>query len=217
MGYKGYEYPWTNLHELNLDWVIEVAKQAKELVDEADGKIANKLDKDGDLIGTWFGDTKTALDARINAKLDETDNFLGTWFGYTLAEIFDKIENGNFTGTWFGETKASMDNRIQNGNFLGTWGGLTLNDVLNLITNGDFKGTWKGETKEELDLTIDGINTGYQAIIDLLNQNANSFITMEDSGYVFDTVTDTQDYGLVTDPVTDDIDDGYVINPCQCG
>ena len=199
MGYKGYQFPWTNMHEMNLDWMIDIIKQVQILADDAEGLISGKLDIEGDLLGTWFGDTKAALDQRIDNKLDFTDNFEGTWFNLTLTELLEKIEDGDFTGTWFGETKVSMDNRIKNGDFLGTWGGLTLTELLNIIINGDFLGTWEGQTKSELDLVIDGIDTGYQAIIDLLNNNDQSFITMDDGGYVFDAVTESQDYGLVTE------------------
>lgn len=69
MHYNNKKYPWSNFHGMNLDWVIETVQYAKEVADGVDERIANKLDKDGNLIGTWKGESKESIDGKINDGL----------------------------------------------------------------------------------------------------------------------------------------------------
>lgn len=188
--------------------------------DSSNITLARKLSENGDFTGTWFGVAKTVIDNLIennSIAIGENNDLI------QLKEDSLSITNlrllsalGDFTGKWFGETKASLDARIKNGDFTGTWQGQTYSDIINLISNGDFTGTWDGQTKAENDLVITGIDTSYQSIIDMLNQNANSFITIADFGFVSATVTETIDLGNVIDPVDTDRDLGLIKYPCQC-
>ena len=39
-----FNFPWTNFHELNLDWILSVVKEAKEVFDEKEEqKINNEI------------------------------------------------------------------------------------------------------------------------------------------------------------------------------
>lgn len=67
--YDNHRYPWLNTHGLNLDWVIKTVQENAELVSGVDDRIKNKLDIDGDLIGTWKGETKESVDGKINDGL----------------------------------------------------------------------------------------------------------------------------------------------------
>jgi len=181
------------------------------LVSQEDMNNKYLISEEADFTGTWFDTTYEDLIDKI-----ENGDFSGTWEETSYDDLINKIENGNFTGTWFGETKVSMDNRIKNGDFFGTWNGVSYHELLNIITNGDFQGTWEGQTKPELDLQITGIETSYEAIIALLDNNDQSFITVADFGFILEAVTETLDYGLVTEAVDTDRDLGYIKYPCQC-
>ena len=83
MAFNWNKFPWTNLHDLNLDWIIQKVKEleikvldaAKLAVQYTDSKIADLLTGDGDLTINKSGDVRiTANSVQVNGSAIFSDN-----------------------------------------------------------------------------------------------------------------------------------------------
>ena len=83
MAFNWNKFPWTNLHELNLDWIIQKVKEleikvldaAKIAVQYTDSKIADLLTGDGDLTINKTGDVRvTANSVQVTGGATFIDN-----------------------------------------------------------------------------------------------------------------------------------------------
>ena len=83
MAFNWNKFPWTNLHDLNLDWIIQKVKELEIKVLNAtqvtvqyiDSKIADLLTGDGDLTITKSGDVRiTANSVQVTGGATFSDN-----------------------------------------------------------------------------------------------------------------------------------------------
>ena len=83
MAFNWNKFPWTNLHDLNLDWIIQKVKEleikvldaAKVAVQYTDSKISDLLTGDGDLTINKTGDVRiTANSVQVTGGAIFTDN-----------------------------------------------------------------------------------------------------------------------------------------------
>lgn len=83
MAFNWNKFPWTNLHDLNLDWIIQKVKEleikvlnaAQVAVQYTDSKISDLLTGDGDLTINKTGDVRvTANSVQVNGGAIFTDN-----------------------------------------------------------------------------------------------------------------------------------------------
>ena len=83
MAFNWNKFPWTNLHDLNLDWIIQKVKEleikvldaAKIAVQYTDSKIADLLTGDGDLTVNKSGDIRvTANSVQVTGGATFIDN-----------------------------------------------------------------------------------------------------------------------------------------------
>ena len=83
MAFNWNKFPWTNLHDLNLDWIIQKVREleikvldaAKIAVQYTDSKIADLLTGDGDLTINKSGDIRiTANSVQVNGGAIFSDN-----------------------------------------------------------------------------------------------------------------------------------------------
>ena len=83
MAFNWNKFPWTNLHDLNLDWIIQKVKEletkvldaAQVAVQYVDGKIADLLTGDGDLTINKTGDIRvTANSVQVTGGAIFSDN-----------------------------------------------------------------------------------------------------------------------------------------------
>ena len=83
MAFNWNKFPWTNLHDLNLDWIIQKVREleikvldaAKLAVQYTDSKIADLLTGDGDLTINKSGDVRiTANSVQVNGGAIFSDN-----------------------------------------------------------------------------------------------------------------------------------------------
>ena len=69
MGWLDNYYPWTNLHELNLDWIIELAKEVQNTVKGFPAQIQN-LQTQINSVNTELANIKSQLNTLQNRKWD---------------------------------------------------------------------------------------------------------------------------------------------------
>lgn len=83
MAFNWNKFPWTNLHDLNLDWIIQKVKEleikvldaAQTAVQYVDSKISDLLTGDGDLTINKSGDIRiTANSVQVNGSAIFSDN-----------------------------------------------------------------------------------------------------------------------------------------------
>ena len=83
MAFNWNKFPWTNLHELNLDWIIQKVREleikvldaAQTAVQYVDSKITDLLTGDGDLTVTKTGDIRvTANSVQVTGGATFIDN-----------------------------------------------------------------------------------------------------------------------------------------------
>ena len=83
MAFNWNKFPWTNLHDLNLDWIIQKVREleikvldaAKIAVQYTDSKISDLLTGDGDLTINKSGDVRiTANSVQVNGSAIFSDN-----------------------------------------------------------------------------------------------------------------------------------------------
>ena len=108
MAFNWNKFPWTNLHELNLDWIIQKVREleikvldaAKIAVQYTDSKIADLLTGDGDLTISKTGDIRvtansvqvtggaTFIDNGEPVTLYDPDSKTGMTAGYKSSLLF---------------------------------------------------------------------------------------------------------------------------------
>ena len=84
------EYPYTNFHELNLDWLI---KQVKTTDDKVDNFILETDDKIIDQVNTWLEEHPEATTTVLDYSLDNKKLVRGT-LGYIMPEMLGAVADG---------------------------------------------------------------------------------------------------------------------------
>ena len=107
MAFNWNKFPWTNLHDLNLDWIIQKVREleikvldaAKVAVQYTDSKIADLLTGDGDLTINRSGDIRvtansvqvtggaTFIDHGDQVTLYDPDSKTGMSAGYASSKL----------------------------------------------------------------------------------------------------------------------------------
>ena len=123
MAFNWNKFPWTNLHDLNLDWIIQKVKEleikvldaAKVAVQYTDSKISDLLTGDGDLTINKSGDVRiTATNVVLSGTTISSD-------GEQLS-LRDTSSNTSLTASYRSNVLSLINNQDLNE-------GVTVHDV----------------------------------------------------------------------------------------
>ena len=123
MAFNWNKFPWTNLHDLNLDWIIQTVKElevkvlnaAQTAVQYIDSKIADLLTGDGDLTINKSGDVRiTATNVRLSGTTISSDG--------EQLNLHDTSSNTSLTASYRSNVLGLVNNQDLNE-------GVAVNDV----------------------------------------------------------------------------------------
>ena len=115
MAFNWNKFPWTNLHDLNLDWIIQKVREleikvldaAKISVQYVDSKIADLLTGDGDLTINKSGDVRiTATNVRLSGTLISSDG--------EQLHLHDTTSNTSLTASYRSNVLGLVNNKDLN-------------------------------------------------------------------------------------------------------
>ena len=115
MAFNWNKFPWTNLHDLNLDWIIQKVREleikvldaAKTAVQYVDSKIADLLTGDGDLTINKSGDVRiTATNVVISGTTISSDG--------EQLHLHDTSSNTSLTASYRSNVLGLVNNQNLN-------------------------------------------------------------------------------------------------------
>ena len=115
MAFNWNKFPWTNLHDLNLDWIIQKVREleikvldaAKLAVQYTDSKITDLLTGDGDLTINKTGDVRiTATNVRLSGTIISSDG--------EQLHLHDTSSNTSLTASYRSNVLGLVNNQDLN-------------------------------------------------------------------------------------------------------
>jgi len=116
-GAFGENFPYSNFHDLNMDWIIKIAKDFLDQYTHIQQVIQTGLDDMAESRETGLSElNQKTLDglADLQTKYDALDGLLQAWYNTHSADIAEQLANAlNDLNAWYTEHEGYLDQYVQ--------------------------------------------------------------------------------------------------------